>query len=45
MPDGSEHRQRRRVPVGSTKKEAKQWGEALERHWYRELTRGYGMCR
>jgi hypothetical protein len=37
LPDGSEHRQRRRAPV-STKSAAQRWGEERERYWYRELT-------
>lgn len=37
LPDRTEHRQRRRAPVGS-KSAAQRWGEARERHWYGELT-------
>ncbi|HEU5254613.1 MAG TPA: tyrosine-type recombinase/integrase [Vicinamibacterales bacterium] len=37
LPDGSEHRQRRRAPV-SSKSAAQRWGEDRERHWYHELT-------
>jgi integrase len=37
LPDGSEHRQRRRSPLAS-KSAAQRWGEERERHWYQELT-------
>jgi hypothetical protein len=37
LPDGSEHRLRRRAPL-SSKAAAQRWGEDRERVWYRELT-------
>ena len=37
LPDGSEHRQRRRCPLAA-KSAAQRWGEDRERHWYQELT-------
>ena len=37
LPDNSEHRERRKAPVG-TKSAAQRWGEAREREWYHELT-------
>jgi hypothetical protein len=38
LPDGTEHRQRRKAPVPS-KSAAQRWGEAREREWYQQLTR------
>jgi integrase len=37
LPDGSEHRQRRRSPLAS-KSASQRWGEDRERTWYAELT-------
>jgi integrase len=37
LPDGSEHRQRRRSPLAS-KSKSKDWGEERARVWYAELT-------
>jgi integrase len=37
LPDGSEHRQRRKCPLAS-RSAAQRWGEERERHWYAELT-------
>jgi integrase len=37
LPDGSEHRLRRKCPRAS-KSAAQRWGEDRERHWYHELT-------
>src|SRR5262245_29909321 len=38
LPDGTEHRQRRKAPV-SSKSGAQRWGEARERDWYEQLVR------
>jgi integrase len=37
LPDGAEHRQRRKAPV-SSKSAAQRWGEDREREWYARLT-------
>src|SRR5262249_5054456 len=37
LPDGAEHRQRRKAPVAS-KSAAQRWGEEREREWYKWLT-------
>lgn len=37
LPDGSEHRLRRKAPINS-KSAAQRWGEERQRHWYDELT-------
>jgi len=37
LPDGTEHRQRRKAPM-SSKSAAQRWGEAREREWYQQLT-------
>lgn len=36
LPDGTEHRLRRRAPIAS-KSAAQRWGEDRERHWYADL--------
>jgi len=37
LPDGAEHRQRRKAPLPS-KSAALRWGEERERRWYEQLT-------